>query len=105
MDYRFTMTPRLIAIALIGFIFLLFLLFALGFQLGQQWGADEVRQQAAGSTPSQLNFPVVRPVIPAPPTLGIPGSPTTAGGAMPAPVAGAMTSPSANTAGALVKPN
>jgi hypothetical protein len=93
MDYRFTMTPRLIAIAVIGFIFLLFLLFALGFQLGHQWGADEVRRQAAVSTPTQRNFPVALPAIPAPPTLGIPASPITTAGPTPAPVAGPIGRP------------
>jgi hypothetical protein len=45
MDYRFTMTNRLIALAVISFLLLLSLLFALGFQLGQQWGAEEAKTQ------------------------------------------------------------
>lgn len=105
MDYRFTMTPRLIAIAVIGFIFLLILLFALGFQLGQQWGADDVRRQAAASTPTQRNFPVALPGIPAPPTVGIPASLITTAGPTPAPVTGAITPSTANPSGPIGRPD
>lgn len=45
MDYRFTMTNRLIALTVISFLLLLSLLFALGFQLGQQWGTEEAKTQ------------------------------------------------------------
>lgn len=54
MDYRFNMTPRLIAIAIIGFIALMALLFALGFQIGQQWGAEEATQHNATAAQNQL---------------------------------------------------
>lgn len=54
MDYRFNMTPRLIAIAIIGFIALMALLFALGFQIGQQWGAEEATQRNAAAAQNQL---------------------------------------------------
>ena len=105
MDYQFTMTPRLIAIAVIGFISLLFLLFALGFQFGQQWGADETRLQATATAPSQLSFPFVPPATPAPATLGIPVSPITAPGPTLAPLGGAITPPTANPSGALGRTN
>ena len=105
MDYRFTMTPRLIAIAVIGFIFLLFLLFALGFQLGQQWGADELRRQAAASTPTQLNFPVALPAIPAAPAVGIPASPIATAVPTIAPMAGTMTPSTVNPSGPIGKPD
>lgn len=105
MDYQFTMTPRLIAIAVIGFISLLFLLFALGFQFGQQWGAEETRLQATVTAPSQLSFPVVPPAIPAQPTPGISVSPTNAAGPTLAPLGGAITPSNANPSGALSRPN
>ena len=105
MYYQFTMTSRLIAIAVIGFISLLFLLFALGFQFGQQWGADETRLQANESAPIQFSFPLVPPAFPAQSTLGIPPSPMTAAGTTPAPLSGGITAPSANPSGTLGKSN
>jgi hypothetical protein len=38
MEYRFSLTPRLVAIGLFAVVALLVLLFALGFQLGQRLG-------------------------------------------------------------------
>ena len=105
MYYRFTMTSRLIAIAVIGFISLLFLFFALGFQFGQQWGADETRLQANETAPSQLSFPVVPPALPAQATLGIPPAPMTAAGTTPEPLSGGITAPNANPSGTLGKSN
>jgi hypothetical protein len=105
MDYQFTMTPRLIAISVIGFISLLFLLFALGFQFGQQWGADEIRLQSNATAPSQLSFPVVPPAFPAQSTMGTPAPPLTAAGPTPSPLSGGITAPSANPSGTLGKPN
>lgn len=61
MDYRFTMTNRLIALAVISFLLLLSLLFALGFQLGQQWGAKEAKTQHRIALQAQ----------PYPPTMGL----------------------------------
>lgn len=69
MDYRFNMTPRLIAIAVIGFISLMALLFALGFQLGLQWGADEARLQKAAIAPHPYNAAAPMTAMPAAPTL------------------------------------
>jgi hypothetical protein len=99
MDYQFTMTPRLIGIAVIGFISLLFLLFALGFQIGQQWEADETRQQTNATAASQLVFPAALPTIPAAPALGIPAMPMTAAPPTLAPLSGAISSPTANPSG------
>lgn len=99
MDYQFTMTPRLIAIAVIGFISLLFLLFALGFQIGHQWEADETRQQTNANAASQLGFPVALPTIPAAPALGIPAMPMTAAPPTLAPLGGAISPPTANQSG------
>jgi len=68
MDYRFNMTPRLIAIAVIGFISLMALLFALGFQLGLQWGADEARLQKAAIAPHPYNAAAPMTAMPAVPS-------------------------------------
>jgi hypothetical protein len=107
MDYQFTMTPRLIAIAVISFISLLCLLFALGFQFGHQSGADEARQQAAATAPSQLNLPLPLTAFPASPTLGTPVSPMTMAAPAPAlaPAAAAMASPAITPTGTLSRPN
>jgi hypothetical protein len=99
MDYQFTMTPRLIAIAVIGFISLLFLLLALGFQIGLQWEADETRQQTNATAASQLAAPVGLPTIPASPALGIPAMPMTAAPSTLAPLGGAISPPTANPTG------
>lgn len=69
MDYRFNMTPRLIAIAVIGLISLMALLFALGFQLGLQWGADEARLQKAAIAPHPYD------AAPTLPSVGVAVSP------------------------------
>jgi hypothetical protein len=86
MDYRFNMTPRLIAIAVIGFISLMALLFALGFQLGLQWGADEARLQKAAIAPHPYNAAAPMTAMPAVPA--IPAAPTlpSVGVAVPQPV-------------------
>jgi hypothetical protein len=88
MDYRFNMTTRLIAIAVISFLLLLGLLFALGFQIGQQWGAEEATNQhkAAMQHAQQFKLPAV-PAVPAVPTLP--------GVAVPAPPAVPALAPSA----------
>lgn len=96
MDYRFNMTPRLIAIAVIGFISLMVLLFALGFQFGQQWGAQEVRQPAALTAPSQLNLQLPVTTVPPAPALSIPVSPATPALPPLPPVGGAIPSPVVN---------
>jgi hypothetical protein len=62
MDYRFNMTSRLIAIAVISFLLLLGLLFALGFQIGQQWGAEEAtNQHKAALWNRSIYLPTVSP--------------------------------------------
>lgn len=104
MDYRFTMTPRLIAIAVIGFISLMALLFVLGFQLGLQWGADEARQHAAANSPSQLSLPVAT-ALPASPTLGTPIPPMTTTVPGLAPAGSLMPLPAANPPPTLGRPN
>lgn len=62
MDYRFTMTSRLIALTVISFFILLGLLFAVGFQLGLQWGAEEANAQRRTVTsalqPASVSPPV-----------------------------------------------
>ena len=57
MEYRFSLTPRLIALALFSGVALMVLLFALGYQVGQSMvdkpvpgaaAADRARQQITG---------------------------------------------------------
>ncbi len=76
MDYRFNMTSRLIAIAVISFLLLLGLLFALGFQIGQQWGAEEATNQhkAAMQHAQQFKLPAV-PAVPTLPGVAVPAAP------------------------------
>jgi len=76
MDYRFNMTTRLIAIAVISFLLLLGLLFALGFQIGQQWGAEEATNQhkAAMQHAQQFKLPAV-PAVPTLPGVAVPAAP------------------------------
>jgi hypothetical protein len=45
MEYRFTMTFRLIALTIVSLLILLGLLFALGFELGQQWRTQQANPQ------------------------------------------------------------
>ena len=52
------MTARLVALILISFVLLLGLLFALGFQIGQQWAQDETRLKTLAVVGS------VTPVLP-----------------------------------------
>jgi type II secretory pathway pseudopilin PulG len=80
MDYRFTMTSRLIAIAVISFLLLLGLLFALGFQIGQQWGAEEATNQhkAAMQHAQQFKLPAV-PALPTIPEVAVPAPPVVPG--------------------------
>lgn len=93
MDYRFTMTPRLIAITVVSFLLLLVLLFALGFVFGQQWGADDAdaRHRAAGRPSDPIGLSMNQPGFSLPST---PASPT-------APREPATTPPPSGTAGAL----
>lgn len=46
MEYRFSLTPRLIALTLFCGISLLILLFTLGFQVGQMMGGGAQKQKA-----------------------------------------------------------
>jgi hypothetical protein len=93
MDYRFTMTNRLIALAVISFLLLLTLLFALGFQLGQQWGAEEAKTQHRIAQQAQPYPPaIVHPSKPNLPALGSAQmTPTALPPTAPAPVAPALT--------------
>lgn len=84
MEYRFTMTARLVALTLISFILLLGLLFALGVQLGAQWARDESRlktQAVIGSVAPVL--PVITP--PSVPALPVPVIPATSVPLLPMP--------------------
>ena len=82
MDYRFTMTSRLIALTVISFLLLLGLLFALGFQLGLQWGTEEANAQRRTATSALQPAPVSPPVSMAVPatipaaTVSVPAMPT-----------------------------
>ena len=74
MEYRFTMTARLVALTLISFVLLLGLLFALGFQIGEQWARDETRlktQAVIGSVAPVLSV-IAPPTVPALPVPVIP---------------------------------
>ncbi len=79
MDYRFTMTSRLIALTVISFLILLGLLFALGFQLGLQWGTEEADAQRRTAT-SVLQPASVSPTV----SMAAPAATPTA--TVPAPV-------------------
>ena len=96
MDYRLNMTPRLIAIAIIGFISLMALLFALGFQLGQQWGAEEAHQHNAAASQNQLSSTVPLPAFPALSANSMPVSPMVTVSPTLAPVGGAIAPPPLN---------
>jgi hypothetical protein len=82
MEYRFTMTARLVALTLISFVLLLGLLFALGFQIGERWARDETRlktQAVIGSVApvSSVITPPTVPALPAPviPAISVPPLP------------------------------
>lgn len=47
MDYRFTMTRRLIAVAVLCLALLLVLFFLLGLHLGRQWGEQDEKNRLA----------------------------------------------------------
>ena len=96
MDYRFNMTPRLIAIAIFGFISLMALLFALGFQLGLQWGADEARQHNAANMPNQVSPSAAITAFPASPAMTLPVSPALTANPQLTPMGGAISPPVAN---------
>ena len=55
-DYQFSLTPRLIALALFGGVALMVLLFALGYQVGRQMaqGEQPPAASAAGRSASGL---------------------------------------------------
>ena len=78
MDYRFTMTSRLIALTAISFLILLGLLFTLGFQLGLQWGTEEANVQRRTATsalqPASVSPPVstAAPATTPAPTVPVP---------------------------------
>jgi hypothetical protein len=82
MDYRFTMTTRMIALSVVSVLLLLGLLFALGFQIGQQWASEEA-----------LKRPAATGYQPAPPI----GSPAPA--PRPAPASQTYAAPSSAPAG------
>ena len=86
MDYRFTMTSRLIALSVISFLILLGLLFALGFQLGLQWGTEEANAQLRAATST------LRPVSVGPP-VSVPATIPAATVTVPAIPAGLSTTP------------
>ncbi|WP_296947996.1 hypothetical protein [uncultured Massilia sp.] len=48
-EYRFSLTPRLIALALFGGVALMVLLFALGYQVGRQMAAPAPAADAAAA--------------------------------------------------------
>jgi hypothetical protein len=48
-DYHFSLTPRLIALALFGGVALMVLLFALGYQVGRQIAQGEQPPAASGA--------------------------------------------------------
>jgi hypothetical protein len=50
MEYRFSLTPRLLAIGLFAVVALLVLLFALGFQLGQRLGGRPAASAAVSAS-------------------------------------------------------
>mgnify|MGYP006963607180 CR=1 FL=1 len=105
MDYRFNMTPRLIAIAVIGFITLMALLFALGFQLGQQWATDEVRQHNAATASLQFNPTAPVTAFPTAPAVTLPASPITTAAPTLSPAGGAIVRPVTNPSVTLGRPN
>lgn len=71
MNYRFSMTPRLIALSCIFLVLLLVLLFLLGVQLGGQWAQEEVQTSLMRNTRS----PAV-PSLSVAPSLQAPSLPT-----------------------------
>jgi len=87
------MTNRLIALAVISFLLLLTLLFALGFQLGQQWGAEEAKTQHRIAQQVQLYPTTIS--VPAKPNMPALGSaqltPTELPSAVAVPAAPALT--------------
>lgn len=54
MEYRFSLTPRLVAIGLFAVLALLVLLFALGFQLGQRLGGQPVSPVAPAGAATRM---------------------------------------------------
>ena len=80
MDYRFNMTSRLIAIAVISLLLLLGLLFALGFQIGQQWGAEEATNQHKAAMQHAQQFKLhTAPALPTLPDVAVPAPPVVPG--------------------------
>lgn len=55
-EYRFSLTPRLIALALFGGVALMVLLFALGYQVGRQMASEPAAAApgAVGATGARL---------------------------------------------------
>jgi hypothetical protein len=70
MDYRFSLTPRLLLLAGSSLLMLLVLFFLLGVQLGRQWVTSQAPREAAvrpaaaavsASGPDRADRPQVRP--------------------------------------------
>jgi hypothetical protein len=53
-EYRFSLTPRLIALALFGGVALMVLLFALGYQVGRQMAPEATSAPASGTAGARL---------------------------------------------------
>ena len=82
MEYRFSMTPRLLVLAVLGLMALFILLFLMGMQVGQRL-EQSPRPPKAESVGASATKPLSTP-IPAANSLSLPGSKTTAA---PVPVA------------------
>ena len=82
MEYRFSMTPRLLVLAVLGLLALFILLFLLGMQVGQRLEKSPPPPKAE-SVGASATKPLSTP-IPAANSLSLPGSKTTAA---PVPVA------------------
>ena len=82
MEYRFSMTPRLLVLAVLGLLALFILLFLLGMQVGQRLekSPQPPKAESVGASPTK---PLSTP-IPAANSLSLPGSKITAA---PVPVA------------------
>jgi hypothetical protein len=68
MEYRFSVTPRLLAVGACASVALLVLLFALGYEVGQRMAGDDTQvapaATRAGMTPASAT-PAGKPVAPA----------------------------------------
>ena len=50
LEYRFSLTPRLIAVGLFSLVALFVLLFLMGIQVGQRWARSEYAASPAGAS-------------------------------------------------------